>query len=113
MRPDRSRSLDLERWPAVGYSLACLGGHVPTRKAETMLPRALGWAFPPLCGAILLAAGAAGQTVGADPKPPPRPLDAQQILSWLPADTETVIVARDFTVPDPAMLEKPEIYTQE
>ena len=76
----------------------------------------------PLCGAILSAAGAAGQTVGADQKPLPRPLDAQQILSWLPPDTETVIVARDFTLPDPAMLEKtadpampekPEIYTQE
>src|SRR5262245_5033957 len=77
-----------------------------------MLQRALG-AFLPLCGAILLAAGAAGQTVGADQKPLPRPLDAQQILSWLPPDTETVIVARDFTLPDPAVLEKTKIYTQE
>jgi hypothetical protein len=35
------------------------------------------------------------------------------MLSWLPADTETVIVARDFTLPDPAVLEKTKIYTQE
>jgi hypothetical protein len=78
-----------------------------------MLQRALGWAFLPLCGAILLAAGAAGQIVGADQKSLPRAFDAQQILSWLPPDTETVIVARDFTRPDPAVLEKTKIYTQE
>jgi hypothetical protein len=77
-----------------------------------MLPKARGWAFLLLCGAILLAAGAAGQTVGAE-KPLPRPLDAQQILSWLPPDTETVIVARDFTLPDPPVLEKTKIYTRE
>ena len=34
-----------------------------------MLQRALGRAFLPLCGAILLAAGAAAQTVDADQKP--------------------------------------------
>ena len=84
-----------------------------TRKAKTMLKRALGRAFLPPCWAILLAAGAAGQTVGADQKPLPRPLDAQQILSWLPPDTETVIVARDFTLPDPAVLEKTKLYSLE
>jgi hypothetical protein len=51
--------------------------------------------------------------VGADQKQVPRPLDDQQILSWLPPDTETVIVARDFTLPDPAVLEKTKIHTQE
>jgi hypothetical protein len=78
-----------------------------------MIQRALGWAFLALCGVILLAAEAAGQTAGPNQKPLPRPLDAQQILSWLPPDTETVIVARDFTLPDPAVLEKTKSYTQE
>src|SRR5262245_33609102 len=78
-----------------------------------MLQTALGWACLPLCGAILLAAGAAGQTVGADQRPLPRSLDPQQILSWLPPDTETVIVARNFTLPDLTVPEKSRVYTQE
>ena len=78
-----------------------------------MLQTALGWACLPLCGAILLAAGAAGQTVGAEQRPLPRSLDPQQILSWLPPDTETVIVARNFTLPDLTVPEKSRVYTQE
>jgi hypothetical protein len=70
------------------------------------------WAVLPFFGAILLAAGSAGQT-GSEQKLPGRPLDIQQVLSWLPPDTETVIVARDFTLPDPETLQISRTYTQE
>ena len=35
-----------------------------------------------------------------DPSLAPRPLDVQQVLSWLPADAETLIVAKSFALPD-------------
>jgi hypothetical protein len=77
-----------------------------------MLLGACRWAVLPFLGAILLAAGPAGQT-GSEQKLPARPLDVQQVLSWLPPDTETVIVARDFTLPDLATLQKSRTYKQE
>jgi len=77
-----------------------------------MLLGACRWAVFPFFGAILLAAGSAGQT-GREQKLPARPLDVQEVLSWLPHDTETVIVASDFTLPDLATLEKSRTYTQE
>ena len=58
----------------------------------------------------MLATAAAGQTV-SDPKPLS---DVRQFLSWLPSDTETMIVARDFSLPDLVAIEKKEKgYTQE
>jgi len=56
--------------------------------------------FIALCAAFLFAAGAAGQTTGTDPDLAPRPVDVQQMLSWLPADTETLIVAKSFALPE-------------
>jgi hypothetical protein len=57
------------------------------------------------CVAFLFGAGAAGQTTGTDPKLVPGALDVQQVLSWLPTDTETVVVAKDFLLPDLARLQ--------
>jgi hypothetical protein len=44
------------------------------------------------CAAFLFTAGAAGQTTGTDQNQALRPPDVQQVLSWLPSDTETVVV---------------------
>ena len=78
-----------------------------------MVLRANRWAFLPFLGAVLLATGSAGQTISRGQKLPSGPLDVQQVLSWLPPDTETVIVARDFMLPDPARLKKSKTHTQE
>jgi hypothetical protein len=67
-----------------------------------------GLTFP--FSAFIFVSAAAGQ-IGADVKPLPRPLDIRHILSWMAADTETVIVARDFTLPD--LADKARVYTQE
>jgi hypothetical protein len=44
------------------------------------------------CTVILLAAAAAAQTSATDPSQLRRPPDVRQVLSWLPPDTETIIV---------------------
>jgi hypothetical protein len=45
------------------------------------------------CVVILLAAAAAAQTAGTGPSQARRPPDVRQVLSWLPPDTETIVVA--------------------
>jgi hypothetical protein len=47
-----------------------------------------------LYAALLFASAALGQTIGPDLNAVPRALAVQQILSWLPSDTETVTVAK-------------------
>jgi hypothetical protein len=43
-----------------------------------------------------------------------QPSNFREVLSWLPTDTETVIAAKDFPLPDFSRIEKePELYTKE
>jgi hypothetical protein len=53
------------------------------------------------CLAFLFALGSVSQTTGAEPNAVPPPSAVQQVLSWLPSDTETVVVANlSFLLPD-------------
>ena len=70
-----------------------------------MLQRALGRAFLSVGQFCQLREPQAKQWARTR-DPLPRPWTPSKFCSWLPPDTETVIVARDFTLPDPAMLEK-------
>jgi hypothetical protein len=79
-----------------------------------MIRKAVRRIFLAHCAAFLFAGGAGGQTTSTDPKLVSRALDVQQVLSWLPTDTETVIVAKDFLLPDLARLQNNrELYTKE
>jgi hypothetical protein len=57
--------------------------------------------FLVLCSALVPAADAAGQVTNTGGNVAQRSADAQQVLSWLPSNTETVIViTKPFSLPD-------------
>ncbi len=66
-----------------------------------MMPHWTRREFLVLCSALVPAADAAGQATNTGGNVVQRSADVQQILSWLPADTETVIVVtKPFSLPD-------------
>jgi hypothetical protein len=66
-----------------------------------MIRNTVRWGFLACCAVFLFAADAAGQATSTDVTSVPRPVDIQQVLSWLPTDTETVIAANEaFSLPD-------------